>query len=1225
MRFCEIVLPNVQEQTEFLKTWAKFSTIDFGYILSGHHNGKLYYASGDSLFTSNGTPSGTVLVKKVNEPITMISAISIGSKLFFITRTGEKQSLWTSDGTSANTVKIGTHNTIVPLIAYQSELYLRINDGTHGNELWKVSNTNSLSMVRDINQGTGDGIVLFRDYGNLISNNTLFFRASADGSRSDLWKTDGTASGTVMAVDMPFEDHFFFGLTDVSGTIFFAREYIHPEYDEPVSEIWKTQGTQATTVLVKTFDPDAYNDLTHFTAMNGKLYFMREHGSPVQDLMVSDGTEAGTQVVKMVEIDADIYEMHKMNDNLVFYGEQQGYITAIQKSDGTASGTEAVHQVNYDYRYPGGRDPINLTVANDLVFFVDHGTDNPDELPQPEDEFQLWQSDLTVENTKQVRELYNTSFRGSRNIVAAGDKIFFTTSDPDTSFKLWYYDPQAPAGIGSIEREVWTGIEGYNISSIPVNDPPNKVTDLTIFEAPANDGDNYGARVRGYVGIPQTGDYTFWISSDDNSELWLSTDDDPANKVKIASVTGYTAVRQWTKYPSQKSAAIHLEGGRRYFIEAFHKEASGGDHLAVGWQLPDGTLERPIPGIRLNQFETEVNRAPVVSFTEPEDGQNFTAPASITITADAFDSDGKICEVTFYNGDTYLWRDETAPYSFQWNNVPAGNYTLVAVADDCMKTSRVEIQITVTEGTCAGTGTILREYWSGVRGKTVAEIPTHLPPTSTNQLTIFEGPTNAGDNYGTRIRGYICAPSSGNYTFWIASNDYSELWLSTDNTPGNKVKIASVTGATTPRQWTKYGSQKSLPINLKAGYQYYIEALHKEGIGTDNIAVGWQLPDGTLERPIPGNRLSPFGEEGNSAPVVNITSPEEGQTFNAPATITINADATDNGSIAKVEFFEGSVKLGEDLTTPYSFTWSNVPAGTYSLTAKATDDIGASTVSSPVNITVGGQCTASGTITREYWEGVEGSSVSDIPLHRTPDQTTELTVFEGPSNIGIHYGTRIRGYICVPVTGSYVFWIASNDHSELWLSSNEDPANKTRIANVTGATGIRQWTKYTSQQSVPIPLTEGKKYFIEALHKQGVGSDNIAVGWQLPNGTLERPIPGNRLSPFENNAATTAFQMENTTPSKDGNMYAEISIYPNPAQSSDRELTISGYERIDETIETHVEIINMTGEVVFAERISCGGNCSAYLMNINKQLVPGVYLVNLKTHGTRFSKRLLVK
>ena len=270
-----------------------------------------------------------------------------------------------------------------------------------------------------------------------------------------------------------------------------------------------------------------------------------------------------------------------------------------------------------------------------------------------------------------------------------------------------------------------------------------------------------------------------------------------------------------------------------------------------------------------------------------------------------------------------------------------------------------------------------------------------------------------------------------------------------------------------------------------------------------------------------------------------------------------------------------------------------------------------------------GDCTASGTIDREYWEGVQGSRVSDIPLDNPPTGIQTLTIFEGPSFNGSHYGARISGYVCPPQTGNYHFYISSNDHSELWLSDSEDPASKVRIAYVTGATGIRQWDKYASQRSFAIPLTKAKKYYIEALHKQGVGSDHIAVGWALPDGTEERPIPGHRLSPFESTAGLPVVNGRGTALSDE--TYAQISIYPNPAVSGDPSLTISGYDGIRENVVTEVEIVNIAGEVVFSDRVSCGGDCNAYLLEVNKAFVPGIYVVHLRTNGARFSRRLLIK
>ena len=92
---------------------------------------------------------------------------------------------------------------------------------------------------------------------------------------------------------------------------------------------------------------------------------------------------------------------------------------------------------------------------------------------------------------------------------------------------------------------------------------------------------------------------------------------------------------------------------------------------------------------------------------------------------------------------------------------------------------------------------------------------------------------------------------------------------------------------------------------------------------------------------------------GNSLPSVTLTQPTDGATFAAPATVNLAAIASDgDGTVTKVEFFNGSTKLTEDTTAPYSFTWSGVPAGTYTLTARATDDLGATTTSAASTVTV---------------------------------------------------------------------------------------------------------------------------------------------------------------------------------------------------------------------------------------------------------------------------------
>src|SRR5258706_8840587 len=95
------------------------------------------------------------------------------------------------------------------------------------------------------------------------------------------------------------------------------------------------------------------------------------------------------------------------------------------------------------------------------------------------------------------------------------------------------------------------------------------------------------------------------------------------------------------------------------------------------------------------------------------------------------------------------------------------------------------------------------------------------------------------------------------------------------------------------------------------------------------------------------------GAVSNALPQVSITSPANNASFTTGSTVTINATATDSdGTIAKVEFFQGATKLGEDLTSPYSFAWVSVPVGNFSLTAKATDNKSAVTTSTAIAITV---------------------------------------------------------------------------------------------------------------------------------------------------------------------------------------------------------------------------------------------------------------------------------
>ena len=156
-------------------------------------------------------------------------------------------------------------------------------------------------------------------------------------------------------------------------------------------------------------------------------------------------------------------------------------------------------------------------------------------------------------------------------------------------------------------------------------------------------------------------------------------------------------------------------------------------------------------------------------------------------------------------------------------------------------------------------------------------------------------------------------------------------------------------------------------------------------------------------------------------------------------------------------------------------------------------------------------------ITREVWTGISGDSVSDIPLGASPDITDTLPSFEAATNWADNYGTRMRGYITAPVTGNYIFWIAGDNNSELWLSINDNPANK--VESPRSQTGRTRVSGISSQAKVrpPIPLDADQRYYVEVLQKEGGGGDNLAVGWAKPGESNCAPsevIPGSVLSPF---------------------------------------------------------------------------------------------------------------
>ena len=171
------------------------------------------------------------------------------------------------------------------------------------------------------------------------------------------------------------------------------------------------------------------------------------------------------------------------------------------------------------------------------------------------------------------------------------------------------------------------------------------------------------------------------------------------------------------------------------------------------------------------------------------------------------------------------------------------------------------------------------------------------------------------------------------------------------------------------------------------------------------------------------------------------------------------------------------------------------------------------------------QAQTTGSITRHVWTSIAGTAVNDLTslasYPQSPNQASTLSSFQAPTNWADQYGTRVFGWLRAPVTGSYTFSLHADDNAELWLSSSISPDDRRLIASVPEWTNAAEWTKFPSQNSEPIALTAGAFYFIEAIHKEGSGGDNLGVAWSYP-GQSRVIIPGSSLAPWTNLAPVAA-------------------------------------------------------------------------------------------------------
>lgn len=272
------------------------------YMAAANVNGTLFFSAtngtnGFQLWKSNGTSSGTVVVKDVGTGATLapLSMTNVGGTLYFgaaENEAGTQFGLWKSDGTSAGTQRITGLGTFLPdgMTNVNGTLFFRT-----GLFLWKSDGTAAGTSPVWGGVGTFDPAAM---------NGNIYFNGDSGGGGggNELWTSNGTSAGTTKVADInPLGTSWPTNLVNVNGTLFFfANDAIWGR------ELWKSDGTAAGTMMVRdirvgpsgsgtaTSNMDGAKELS--ANVNGVLYFVADDGVHGAELWTSDGTTAGTVI-----------------------------------------------------------------------------------------------------------------------------------------------------------------------------------------------------------------------------------------------------------------------------------------------------------------------------------------------------------------------------------------------------------------------------------------------------------------------------------------------------------------------------------------------------------------------------------------------------------------------------------------------------------------------------------------------------------------------------------------------------------------------------------------------------------------------------------------------------------------------------------------------------------------------------------------------------------------
>ncbi|GAL85233.1 hypothetical protein MYP_2462 [Sporocytophaga myxococcoides] len=652
--------------------------------------------------------------------------------------------------------------------------------------------------------------------------------------------------------------------------------------------------------------------------------------------------------------------------------------------------------------------------------------------------------------------------------------------------------------------------------------------------------------------------------------------------------------------------------------------------------------------INLNYVDVAAgNKAPIVSITAPANNTAYVAAASFTITANAADSDGNITKVEFYNGSTLLGSDATSPYSFNWNNVAAGTYLITAKATDNNGASTESTPITVVVNanklpsvalTTPANNTVLQAPASNVL---LTAFATDTDG-SVVKVEFYNGATLLGSVNTSPYTYTISSLTAGTYTLMAKVTD-DKGGVSTSSAITLVVNQSPLVSIASPLNNASFVAPGDITITAEASDADGLISKVEFYNGSTLLGSDLTAPYSFTWTSVPAGKynitVKATDNNGgvaisssvllivNQAPSVTIISPANNAAFVVPASVAIDVDATDSdGSVIKVEFYSGEVLIGTDLAAPFSYTMSELPVGTYFITAKATDDKGETTTSSAVSFTVNENQPPVVVVNAPLNNSTVkiGSSVSfDISVSDPDGSVKKVEYYNGTVLIGTSTTAPFNINWTLPVAGSYSITIKVTDnHGGVTVSS---PLLLTAVTNQPPKVRI------TSPKNNDIFLSS-KEIILTADASDADGKVSkveFYIGSSLLGTAVNAPYeftwfdPGDGIYTIiavasdDNGAKMPSVPVTiNVAPVvsgiQSGSTLSQLKLYPNPSNADFKFV-------VNEDIESY-SVINLLGEEISSEGRVSGGQ----EMNLGGDLEQGAYVLKVNyASGKKESVRMI--